>query len=459
MPHYCMRSFPECFHHPAVRVVMEEEDAIVRPTYPPHFPQELLEMIFDYLFDDKLSLRRCSLVCKAWVSVASSDLFRQLWWPPCRYHWEIMEHPDESCRVQCCKCHEQGIDTFAACAQALSFSSRIRIATQELALSSRRYPHSAYNIEPLSLKALESILCLLPRLQSLNLCHTPVQVDSLPETSKRGRYTLHTLQVDIDSYHPCQDVNALHNTLALFQSVTRLDVLSSVLSSFLRGRGIEQDDTLPLLPDSGLAQAVAVRSVHLSRDVDMHSQMYLCRAFQARIDLSTLVSLEVEGDMCGDLVFLAQAATNLQSLDYQIRTERAESNLFSPVPQLRMLRIHASVYISRSSPFGGHWKCMTAHVERMAAPSTMQLNLRLRFGPFNRHRLEDLEKWLKAMDWALFEKALRGYEALESLRIEIDRQDTCWLGYSIPDAVAVIRDVAEARLSSKVSRLLEVVLS
>jgi hypothetical protein len=40
-----------------------------------HVPQEVLDDIFDYLHQDKRELKRCSLVCKAWLYPARRQLF------------------------------------------------------------------------------------------------------------------------------------------------------------------------------------------------------------------------------------------------------------------------------------------------------------------------------------------------------------------------------------------------
>ena len=44
----------------------------------PDLPQELYEVIIDYLYDDKASLASCSLVSKAWIPTARLHLFRTI---------------------------------------------------------------------------------------------------------------------------------------------------------------------------------------------------------------------------------------------------------------------------------------------------------------------------------------------------------------------------------------------
>ena len=53
-------------------------------------PEELLELVFDDLHDDKASLSRCSCVCRAWLSQSSRFLFRDLKLQP------QLESPDPS---------------------------------------------------------------------------------------------------------------------------------------------------------------------------------------------------------------------------------------------------------------------------------------------------------------------------------------------------------------------------
>ncbi|KZT67080.1 hypothetical protein DAEQUDRAFT_409985 [Daedalea quercina L-15889] len=40
----------------------------------PYFPQEILEYIVDFLWDDPMSLARCSLVCRAWLWATADHL-------------------------------------------------------------------------------------------------------------------------------------------------------------------------------------------------------------------------------------------------------------------------------------------------------------------------------------------------------------------------------------------------
>ncbi|KAI0344574.1 hypothetical protein BDW22DRAFT_1354664 [Trametopsis cervina] len=45
---------------------------------PLNLPNEMVDMITDHLWDDKLSLRACTLVCKQWLFSATSNLFRDI---------------------------------------------------------------------------------------------------------------------------------------------------------------------------------------------------------------------------------------------------------------------------------------------------------------------------------------------------------------------------------------------
>ncbi|KAI0695178.1 hypothetical protein BC835DRAFT_1273755, partial [Cytidiella melzeri] len=39
-------------------------------------PREVIDMIIDFLHDDRRTLKSCAAVCKQWVSVAHPHLFR-----------------------------------------------------------------------------------------------------------------------------------------------------------------------------------------------------------------------------------------------------------------------------------------------------------------------------------------------------------------------------------------------
>jgi len=43
------------------------------------FPQEIFNLIIDYHFDDRKTLQKCSLVCKAWVPACRRNLFCYVW--------------------------------------------------------------------------------------------------------------------------------------------------------------------------------------------------------------------------------------------------------------------------------------------------------------------------------------------------------------------------------------------
>jgi hypothetical protein len=48
------------------------------PRLTTYLPQELMEYVIDFLYNDKPTLRACSLVCRAWVAEARVHLFRSI---------------------------------------------------------------------------------------------------------------------------------------------------------------------------------------------------------------------------------------------------------------------------------------------------------------------------------------------------------------------------------------------
>ena len=63
---------------------------VLSPTSPPELrpvPQDVIDYTVDFLFNDRDSLKQCSLVCRAWQPRVNLHLFQSFSWPPCRHAW------------------------------------------------------------------------------------------------------------------------------------------------------------------------------------------------------------------------------------------------------------------------------------------------------------------------------------------------------------------------------------
>ena len=63
-------------------------------------PLEISDRVIDFLSDDKVALRQCSLVCRDWLPRSSHHLFASFSWPPCYHGWldRGWDYGPECCR-------------------------------------------------------------------------------------------------------------------------------------------------------------------------------------------------------------------------------------------------------------------------------------------------------------------------------------------------------------------------
>ncbi|GJE95909.1 hypothetical protein PsYK624_121000 [Phanerochaete sordida] len=131
-------------------------------------PQEVVDMVIDYLYDDRRSLRQCSLTCKAWEPSSTMHLFLRISWPPHKVHWSF---PEE---IEALHNDPYYTASFDDCYALLLSSPRIRNAVCHLRLTGLR-SHGRSGLsrnqshEPLPLTFLFALPELLPGLQTLEI--------------------------------------------------------------------------------------------------------------------------------------------------------------------------------------------------------------------------------------------------------------------------------------------------
>ena len=109
-------------------------------------PEELLELIFGFMHDDKESLSHCSRVCHAWLPPSSRLLFHKL-----HEHWYPLESPDAIKSDWC-----------ADFLKELKTRERAQSCVQHLVLSSERFDC----LPVCRASSLREILQTLPNLKS-----------------------------------------------------------------------------------------------------------------------------------------------------------------------------------------------------------------------------------------------------------------------------------------------------
>ncbi|KAI0739389.1 hypothetical protein C8Q80DRAFT_1198411 [Daedaleopsis nitida] len=183
------------------------------PRRDPGFPNEITDVIIDYLHDDKASLLACALVCRAWLSSSRYHLFRT---------FKIGER-------RAGVVNRTGLNFLAT---TPDIASRVR------ALELTRHH--------LNLSDLDTIFGALPNMRSLWLSDLGISIDHDPHTTTAPRF--HPLE-ELKIYS-CNVVeykyNLLFHFLGLFQSITRLELSVGI-------RILNDDMSLDAFPPAHLA--------------------------------------------------------------------------------------------------------------------------------------------------------------------------------------------------------------
>ena len=176
----------------------------------PHLlPQELVDHTIDYLWDDKKSLKSCSLVCKRWTASSSSHLFNRFLWPPCNT-------ARKTCDTTFC---EEGY--FVHLLEAVSSTVRLSNAIRTLLLSIHASPcPRIYETVALPLPIVFEIFDLIPSLHAVKLhfwrlAHPPF-TEHLAIAKLNAR-VIEELEID-------GRMDALPHLLSAFRRITKLTI-------------------------------------------------------------------------------------------------------------------------------------------------------------------------------------------------------------------------------------------
>lgn len=367
-------------------------------------PQEMVDHITDFLWDNPQALQQLSLVCRAWLPGASRHLFSRFSWPPCGHIWPWKT----GCR---CSPHDRAV----AWQELLDFCMRPRVRHNVRALTLSFFlsvSSSYYNHSPTSVAPLLDLLSALPDLRSLDLWRMNLPLDSLPLEQASYLRTLHNLVVR-PSTPVLSSADPIIALLEQFESIHTLEIDGS------EGAGLTESRYEG--PRKWL-RATSLKLTTLSSK-QLASTLNLLKTL---IDSKALAMLDIRDTKGFGLLEFTCPLSNLRRL---IVDCEVVSELPSPPPTLRELVIYAgtrdSDRISWSTALG-----FLSHTPVVGMSVT--LHFRLRFPrPTPRRKvsvdkaeddLEDVAEHLRGrlaeLDWALLNKVVEIYSTL-TLRFQL----------------------------------------
>lgn len=217
------------------------------------FPQEILDAIIDHLYDDPVTLQRCSLVCKSWEPSSTYHLFFSWSWPP-----SIKFMSADTSLARC-------LDHLSSSPRICSSIRRLRIR-RSFELNPKTSP-APRNTRRLLLR----ILDLLPSLRVLHCSQLEVRQSKKDAvgSSRVGLRSLSKLYISESGPHSLSTAALL----CLFHGVDRLIVDGAL------GRSALSPDLKP--------HRTAARSLHVG-SAWKDNLGDILHMLQARLDLTVL---------------------------------------------------------------------------------------------------------------------------------------------------------------------------
>ncbi|KAI0348575.1 hypothetical protein BDW22DRAFT_1416736 [Trametopsis cervina] len=162
-------------------------------------PQEISDMIFDFLHDDRRTLKSCALVCKPWVHAAHQHLF---------YDYRIEATPSFR-------------NGYAMQLHSRAQQSSFYLYIQELTLAAKPSRSSLY--PELNEDDVAAFFALLPRLRLLRLEQTGF-TRRTPSTQPHAQLAVDTLSINWMYPSIPGSSSSTHDLLSLFREIRELDI-------------------------------------------------------------------------------------------------------------------------------------------------------------------------------------------------------------------------------------------
>jgi hypothetical protein len=398
------------------------QDALPEHSQSRKIPQELGAAIMNYLYDDKQTLKTCSLVCRDWLLPSSVHLFQLIVWPPKRSKFCVSDVEVQSCH--------------GVCLRNLSNSGRLSQVVRTLHLTknpcTNRQVHRFLN-----LNFIGNILCRLPQLHTLKC--VGCELLSLPAVVKpKAPFAL-------QEFHYVWHVRA--NIAPMLQFLTALPRLSKVAVSEPQTR-IVADDIIPILPSS--MRTLKVDALELDSEMLVYSLASI-------IELKSIRSFSLyRSELTQICVTFMRSMSNLISLAFFTTATSAELRL--PRVRLHSLTIYGHFYIQNSTDRSqSDWEYIMRDLGPLANSDLRELNIGMLIttdcGLEGHDLLVRIDDHLTKLDWCLLAQNLSICHSLETLQIGIK------LGKEDADSIllSVVHDIIVKKLPDWLRNILQVV--
>lgn len=399
------------------------------------FPQEIFDIIIDFLNDDTPSLKQCSLVCRAWTTTSSVHLFAMFRWPQC----PMSAHAEGfKCKPRIC-----GTRCFPECLATLSKSSRICASLRHLTLSThscmRYYSHEHQPGVPLSLDILFSILSLMPRLSSLSLISCSV----LPSNSPINFQLPHTLT----SLYFSSQTTKFQPVADLLSAICSSNVLSIDWQPYrAEWEGEETDEP----HGTRASQRMTVDYLDLTNQRFRGTQATVLRFLDTGVDLQALRCLMLRSPLTPELVAVLtpiMSQSTLKAFSY------AADPLYDP-SMIAHLRLKNVVVYARGQPDDATpWDALLRDVNVLVHGGlhTLGLGIELSNGDLLLQTVRpsrDAMRCLDAVfDWERLQSALQRYRSLATVCIEISWDSFSRCDYPCScELVMIMRNMVKEKL-------------
>lgn len=418
------------------------------------FPQELVDVIIDHLHDDLPTLKKCSLICKAWEPTSTLHLFSSWSWPPCYHIWGEYAYQRETVPM-ICSCGHQNEISLARCFELLSSSARICGAVRRLRIWSDEPHPTQSSLAPNSRRVLLQIMELLPSLrvlkcQQLRVMRSAKDVVSRWETGKRSIAELHNNERYKDSLSTA-------SLLALFHTIDKLAVI-----------GMERQGTPVADSRQPKPPRTRVRFVQIKKTGAIDRVAKILEMLQERLDFAVLERLEFVYCHIPDAPSFFRSATQLSTLKYTVHS-LAPSHIPPGVP-LRSLTIRGASQLEADPDSAAQdWQHILRDVAGLAHARLEELCMVLWVYeksdwfddlPPTDEPFELLEGLLMAPDWTPLNHVMRRCPRLRKISFIIglpqDPYRSELLGQDVARSQEVVWDAARERLEAGPREILDV---
>ena len=376
--------------------------------------RRLADAITRHLFDDRATLKRCSLVCRYWATSTANHLFSEFRWPPC---WR----PTECIRDE--SVPKPYVTGYIDLLELLQSSDRIRSAIHTLVLSGHRCgqgDHPRLTLcHYLSSTTLWHILDLLPHLCRLYLHRSWLQIHYHFQSELRAFHLEEVHIIDGHFFPPAQ-------IAYFFTLFTRISKLHLEIRAPSRIDGATS------------SEMVKVDSFYTSSREWLHDD-----ALSQTVDLKSLHHLTLRAFLTYDTIAFLESTTNLQSLLYKA----TQSIDVAPIShlQLQSLSIAGFIHVGEDielDVIARDLQLMTSKQKQLRRASIiLMLDVGDSWNVDKPKSLKYLEQSLLELDWFLLWEALSGpgCYSLEHVRMEVSRH--AWVRLPLESCASVLRNV------------------